>query len=180
MRIWNVAAVAISAAMMFGATVGVKAQGNAMQSGSSLPAGVQAQMPHDIPYGTISLAEAQRIVAAVLAESAKRHWHESCAVVEGNGQLVLFEKQDNTQYGSTQEAIAKAVSAALYRRDTVEFTGGVTHGAPFLMQLQGVNAVPGGESIVRNGHAIGGLGCSGGTGEQDMYLGKIGLAALGG
>jgi uncharacterized protein GlcG (DUF336 family) len=179
MRMWDMAAVAIATAMVFGAAASAEAQGQKGASGG-LPPGVQAQVPDNIPYGSISLDQAKRVVEAALAEAAKHQWPEACAVVEGNGQLVVFERRDQTQYGSIQAAIAKAESAALYRRTTAEWAGAVAHGAAFLMQLPGVNAVPGGEPIVAGGHLLGGLGCSGGTGEQDMYIGKIGLAALGG
>jgi uncharacterized protein GlcG (DUF336 family) len=177
MRAITKAAVAVSIAMMMAPAL----QAQAQNGSDALPKNVAAKMPFDAPYGQpISLASARKVVDAALAEAAKRHWNEACAVVEGNGQLVLFEKQDNTQYGSTLAAVDKAKSAALYRRPTAVWAGAVAHGASFLMQLAGVNAVPGGLPIVEGGRLIGGLGCSGGTGEQDIFLAKTGLKALAG
>jgi uncharacterized protein GlcG (DUF336 family) len=141
---------------------------------------VPAALPYDIPYGPpITLDQAKTAVNGALAESAKHHWKESCAVVEGNGQLVLFEKEDDTQYASTKIALDKAKSAAFYRRSTTVFHNAMEHGYPYVLRLADANPVPGGEPIVMGGKVIGGLGCSGGTGGQDVVVVKAGLKALG-
>jgi uncharacterized protein GlcG (DUF336 family) len=174
MRAKSVLAAAVSAVVALGLAAGAQAQNK-----SDLPAGVPEAMPFNVPYGQpISLELARRVVAAALAESSKHHWKEACAVVEGNGQLVLFEKQDDTQYGSVNVALDKAKSAALYRRPTTVFNEATKHGGVYVMQLAGSTAVPGGLPVVENGKLIGGLGCSGGTGDQDIVVAKAGLEVL--
>jgi uncharacterized protein GlcG (DUF336 family) len=99
------------------------------------------------------------------------------AIVEPNGSLVAFQKMDNTQYGSINVAMDKANSAALYRRPTSAFHNALKAGNTYVMQLRGANAVPGGLPIVVGGKLVGGIGSSGGTGEQDTQVSEAGLAA---
>jgi glc operon protein GlcG len=141
----------------------------------------QAQQKGPPSYGApITLAQAQKIAAAAFAESAKQGWREAVAIVEPNGSLVYFGKMDDTQYGSIKVALNKATSAALFRRPTKAFHDGLAKGPQniYLMQLEGANAVPGGLLIMSGGKIIGGLGCSGATGAQDIQVCEAGLAAV--
>ena len=71
------------------------------------------------PYGTpISLEEAKKAAAPAIAEARKNSWLMAVAVVDPAGNLVYFEKMDGTQTGSVAVAIAKARSAALFKRST--------------------------------------------------------------
>jgi glc operon protein GlcG len=134
-----------------------------------------------LPYGNpVSLAQAQTITAAALAQSAKMGLAESVAIVEPNGQLVSYVKMDGTQYGSTLVAMNKAISAAEFRRPTKVFRDLIAKGPEFnyLLQLGAANSVPGGLLIVSGGKIVGGLGCSGGTGDEDIQVCQAGLDAL--
>jgi len=142
---------------------------------------VHAQSKGPLPYGSpITLAQAQKLAAAAMAHAAKNKWEEAIAIVEPNGQLVYYAKMDDTQYGSMKVALGKATSAALFRRPTKVFHDLLAKGAAFnyLLQLEGANSVPGGIPIVVNGQIIGGIGCSGVTGDQDVEICEAGLAGL--
>ena len=148
---------------------------------AGLLAGAPAQAQGPLPYGApITLAQAQKIAAAARAQSAKMNITEAVAIVEPNGDLVYFSKMDDTQYGSIKVALNKARSAALFRRPTKVFHDLLAKGPSFayLTELEGANAVPGGLLIVANGKIIGGIGCSGGTGEEDVKVCDAGLAAV--
>ena len=146
---------------------------------AAMPARAQQTGPS---YGpTITLAQAQKIAAGVRAEAAKNHWHEAVAIVEPNGALVYFAKMEDTQYGSIKVALNKATSAALFRRTTKAFQQGLEKGMSktiYLLELEGANAVPGGIPIMSGGKIIGGIGCSGETGDQDIQMCQAGLKAL--
>src|SRR5450755_3518683 len=78
--------------------------------------GAWAQMPS---YGTsINLEQAKKVVAAAQAEARKNSWPMAIAVFDTAGQLVAFEKMDDTQTGSIAVAQDKGKSAAIYRRPT--------------------------------------------------------------
>lgn len=133
------------------------------------------------PYGTpINLAAAKKAIAAAEAEAAKQGWKMAIAIVEPTGDLVLFSKMDDTQYGSIKVALNKATSAAKFRRPTKVFHDLMAKGPEFLYltQLEGANGVPGGLPVVAGGKIVGGIGCSGGTGAQDTQVCEAGLAAL--
>lgn len=134
-----------------------------------------------LPYGTpITLKQAETIAAAARAQSTKMGIEESIAIVEPTGELVYFAKMDDTQYGSTLVAMNKAVSTAQFRRPTKVFHDLIAKGADFnyLLQLGKANSVPGGLLVVSGGKIIGAVGCSGGTGAEDIEICQAGLNAL--
>lgn len=144
-----------------------------------LSAGIASAQQAPPAIGTpISLEMAQKVAAAALAEAKKINVPEAVAIVEPNGQLVYFAKMDNTQYASINVALDKAKSAALYRRPTMAFFNALKGGNTYVIQLRDSNAVPGGIPIVVDGKIIGGIGTSGGTGDQDVQCSEAGLAAL--
>jgi uncharacterized protein GlcG (DUF336 family) len=151
--------------------LGVRAQ--------TLPPGVPAVMPFDIPYGTpISLAEAKTVAAAALAAAAHWNWKEAVAIVDPDGELIYFEKMDGTLIASIAIAQDKARAAARFRRSTKLFEDLVDHGYPYVLTLHGVSASEGGLPLVVDGKLIGGIGCSGGTSAQDGVIAAAGVAAL--
>ena len=145
----------------------------------TLPPGVPAAMPFDIPYGApISLAEAQKVAAAAVAAASHWNWKEAVTIVDPDGELVFFEKMDGTQIASIGISQDKARAAARYRRATKVFQDGVDHGFPYLLSLRGVVAAEGGVPLVVDGKLIGAIGCSGGTSPQDGVVAAAGVAAL--
>ena len=76
-------------------------------------------------------------------------------------------------------AIAKAVTAAIYRGPTGEIAEGVDIRLAIATQGKRIN-LPGGLPIIVNGRCIGGVGVGSGTGEQDRICANAGLAALDG
>ena len=79
-----------------------------------------AQMPN--PHGQpINLEKAKMVAAPALDEARKNNWTVAVAIVDIAGNLVYFEKMDNTQTGSVNVAIDKARSAALFKRPTKVF-----------------------------------------------------------
>jgi glc operon protein GlcG len=145
----------------------------------TLPPGVPAVMPFDIPYGTpISLAQAKKVAAA--AEAAAQHWNwkEAVAIVDPDGELVFFERMDGTQIASIGIAEDKARAAARYRRPTKLFQDLVDHGHVNFLSLRGVVAAEGGLPLIVDGKLIGAIGCSGGTSPQDQVIAVAGAAAL--
>jgi uncharacterized protein GlcG (DUF336 family) len=102
------------------------------------------------------------------------------AVVDNAGQLVAFERMDNTQTASTGISQDKAASAAMYRRPTKAFQDVLAAGGVGLrvLTLRGANAVEGGLPLIADGKIVGAIGVSGGTSEQDGMVAKAGTDAL--
>lgn len=139
--------------------------------------GAQAQFT---PYGTITLAQAQKAVAAAEAEARKNGWPLAIAVVDASGQLVAFARMDNTQFASVNIAQDKAWSAASFRRPTKAFQDGLAGGGAGLrlLALRGASPVEGGLPIIVDGKVIGGIGTSGAQGHEDAVAAKAGADAL--
>lgn len=138
-----------------------------------------AQMPN--PYGMpISLENAKKAAAPAMAEAAKNNWNMAVAIVDPSGNLVYYEKMDNTQLGSANVAIDKARSAALFKRPTKAFQDALAAGGDSvrLLRLQGVVPVEGGIPLVMDGKIVGAIGMSGATSAQDAQCAKAGADAV--
>ena len=141
--------------------------------------GAAAQSP--APYGApIGVEAAKKAAAASLAEARKNNWNMSVAITDAGGSLVYFEKMDLTQTGSTNVAIGKARSAALFKRPTMAFQQGLAGGGAGLrlLQLEGAVSVGGGQPIIVDGKMVGAIGLSGGSAEQDDQCAQAGANAL--
>ena len=131
-------------------------------------------------YGSnISHELARKTLSAAIAEARKQSLPMAVAVVDTAGQLVAFERLDNTQTASTAIAQDKAVSAAIYRRPSKVFQDLVAGGGVGLrvLTLRGAIAVEGGVPITVDGKIVGAIGVSGGSSEQDGVIAKAGLEA---
>ncbi|MCI4429156.1 MAG: heme-binding protein [Burkholderiales bacterium] len=138
----------------------------------------QAQVPQ---YGlNINSEQAHKALAAAIADARKQNLPMAVAIVDTAGQLVAFDRMDNTQTASIAVSQDKAVSAAMYRRPTKAFQDALAGGGAGLrvLTLRGANAVEGGLPIVVDGKIIGAIGVSGGSAEQDGVVAKAGLDGL--
>ena len=141
-------------------------------------ASVRAQT---MSYGTPITSEAAKKVAApALAEARKNQWNMAIAIVDTAGDLVYFERMDDTQAGSVNVAIDKARSAARFKRPTKAFQDALAAGGEGLriLALQGAVPVDGGVPLVVGGRIVGAIGVSGGTSAQDGQVAAAGVAAL--
>ena len=138
--------------------------------------GTPDAMPFDIPYGqSIGLERAKQVVAAAEAEAKKRNWKMNIAVVDTNGEIVMFERMEGAQIASGPISIGKARTAARFRRESRVFYNVFEGGHGYISTLDpGLVASPGGFPLVEGGKLIGAVGCSGGTGDQDAAICKVG------
>jgi uncharacterized protein GlcG (DUF336 family) len=138
--------------------------------------GTPDKMPFDIPYGmSIGLEQAKQVMAAAEAEAKKRNWKMNIAVVDTNGELVQFERMEGAQIASGSISVNKARTAARYRRESRAFFNAYETGHGYVATLDPtLVASPGGFPLVEGGKLIGAIGCSGGTGDQDAAICKVG------
>jgi uncharacterized protein GlcG (DUF336 family) len=132
-------------------------------------------------YGpSITADTAKTIAPAALAEAKRHGWTMAIAIVDTHGELVYFERMDDVQVGSVDVAIAKARSAARFKRATKAFQDGVAAGGEGLrlLALEGAVPVEGGVPLVVDGKIVGAIGASGGTSQQDGIVASAGVAAL--
>lgn len=128
----------------------------------------KAQMPN--PYGpNVTSETAKKVAEAALAEARKNSWTMAAAIVDTSGTLVYFERIDNTQNGSSQVAINKARSAALFKRPTKALQDALAAGGEGwrVLKIEGAVPLEGGVPLIVDGKIIGAVGVSGGASAQD-------------
>jgi uncharacterized protein GlcG (DUF336 family) len=142
--------------------------------------GTPEKMPFDIPYGqSIGLERAKQVMAAAEAEAKKRNWKMNIAVVDTNGELVHFSRMEGAQIASGSISIGKARTAARFRRESRAFYNAFETGHSYVATLDPtLVASPGGFPLVEGGKLIGAVGCSGGTGDQDAAVCKVGAEVV--
>ncbi|WP_422748702.1 GlcG/HbpS family heme-binding protein [Mycobacterium sp. WMMD1722] len=130
----------------------------------------------------LDLATAQRIVAAALAEAARRSVLVSAAVVDAGGHLIAFGRMDGAEIAGPVLAVDKAYTAVANRIATAELAGLAAPGG----ELFGLHANGGGRFVIFGGGVpitvgdaiVGGVGVSGASTADDDACARAGLAVL--
>ena len=134
----------------------------------------------------IEAQEARLIVDAAIAKSKEIGVLETVCVVDDGGFPVVLERMDGARITGPQIAWNKAFTAAGHKRSTHLFNTAPNGPALPGNEAYGIQlsfegrfaAFVGGFPIVVNDEVIGGIGLSGGNGEQDTAAGLAGLQAL--
>jgi glc operon protein GlcG len=132
------------------------------------------------PYGmSIGFDAAKKAMAAAEAEAKKNNWPVAIAIVDTGGHLIAFSRIDNTQIGSVDIAIGKAVTANSLKRPTKALQDGIAQGGGNLrlLAVKGLYPLEGGVPIVVDGKIIGAIGVSGVTSQQDAEVAMAGANA---
>ena len=134
-----------------------------------------------VAYGTpITLENAKKILSAAESFALGKQYTVAIAIVDTGGNLVAFEKMDNTQVGSIEVAMGKAKTANNFKRPTKALEDAVANGGVGLRVLAlPVYPLEGGEPIFSaDGKIIGAIGVSGMTSGQDVEVVKAALAGV--
>lgn len=137
------------------------------------------QLPN--PYGSsIALDSSRKVAALAIAEAHKNNWTMAIAIVDTSGNLVYFEKMDETQTASVNVSIDKARSAVLYKRPTKALQNMLAAGGAGLrvLGLEGAVPVEGGVPLLVDGKIVGAIGVSGDTSDHDGQCAQAGAAGL--
>ena len=134
----------------------------------------------------LELAEARAMAAAAIAKAHAIGVLETVCIVDDGGYPLVLERMDGARITGPQIAWNKAFTAAGHKRSTHLFNtppngpalpGNEAFGIQW--SFEGKFAVfVGGFPIVVNDEVIGGVGLSGGNGEQDTACGVAALQAL--
>jgi len=126
----------------------------------------------------ITLADARRIIAAAESEAEKIGQPMNIAVADAGGNLVAHIRMDKAWMGSIDISIKKAWTARAFDIATKDLAGHSQSGDQFF----GIHAsndgkvmiFAGGVPLKKDGEVVGGLGVSGGSGEQDQQVAEAG------
>lgn len=134
----------------------------------------------------LELKEARQMIDAAIAKAKEIGVLETVCIVDDGGYPLALERMDGARVTGPQIAWNKAFTAAGHKRSTHLFNtppngpalpGNEAFGIQW--SFEGKFAVfVGGFPVVVNGEVIGGVGLSGGNGEQDTACGVAALEAL--
>lgn len=127
----------------------------------------------------ITLEAAKKMAAAGEAEARKNGWTVCIAIVDANGDLILFQKIDETQPGSIKVSQGKARTAALFKRPSKAIEEMIAGGKTAFLSVEGIIPIQGGLPVIADGKVIGAVGVSGVTSAQDEQIATAALAVLG-
>jgi uncharacterized protein GlcG (DUF336 family) len=134
-------------------------------------------------FRQIGIEPALRLLDEVRAEAARQGLLVAAAVADRGGNAVASARMDGAPLGAMTLAVDKAYTAVLWEVPTGEFMSSTQPGGAdwgFNTTTGGrVVVYAGGLPIVAGGELLGGLGVSGGTGEQDEACARAALAATG-
>ncbi|HYL81645.1 MAG TPA: heme-binding protein [Candidatus Acidoferrum sp.] len=126
-----------------------------------------------------------RILQAAVRKAQEGGIPMSVAVVDEATQLLGFARTDGGKPHNIRVALVKARTAASNRLPTgkINSTGQplsdlMAIALPLAAGTDTYLAFAGGLPIMVDGHCVGGVGVSGGTGEQDTVVAQAGLSAL--
>jgi uncharacterized protein GlcG (DUF336 family) len=131
----------------------------------------------------LTLEMAEQALRAAQTRARELGTPMTITVVDEGGRLVLCARGNETGFFTPVTSKAKAVAAAAFRRSTTELAELAAKGSafwktvPVILEGQAL-PTPGGAPIQRAGRTIGGIGCGGGTGEQDQQCADAGAAAV--
>lgn len=134
----------------------------------------------------LELAEARVMSLAALAKAKEIGVTETVCITDEGGFPLVLERMDGARVTGPQIAWNKAFTAAGHKRSTHLFNtlpngpalpGNEAFGIQWSFEGK-FSVFVGGYPIVVNGEVIGGVGLSGGNGEQDTACGVAALQAL--
>lgn len=129
-----------------------------------------------------SLDDARRIIAAAEAKAEEIGQPSNIAVVDAGGNLVAHIRMDGAWIGSVAISIDKAFTARAFDISTADLAAHAGPGGQFF-GISGSNhgrvmIFAGGVPLRVDGRVVGGVGVSGGSGEQDQLVADAGAAAF--
>ena len=137
-------------------------------------------MPRNTP--TLTLAEAEAILAGAKAKVLELGVNMSVSVVDPRGDLITMMRTDGASWRTPPISRAKAVAASCFGRASGELTENAL--APVfrgLMAMEGGHMIPGQGAlpVFRDGVLVGAVGGSGGTAQEDEDCSLAGIEAAG-
>lgn len=130
----------------------------------------------------ITLAEAQKVIAAAEKKSKELDVKMDIAVVDSGANLTAFARMDGAWLGSVDIAIKKAKTARYFDMNTGEI-GKLSQPGESLFNIEhsnnGLITFPGGVPLKnKNGEIIGAVGVSGSSVENDHAVATFGAESI--
>ena len=116
------------------------------------------------------------VMDAAEASANKAGYRVVIAIVDAGGNLLELRRTEGAQPASSQVAIDKARTAAIFVRPSREIEEQVSAGRFGALALHGAAALTGGIPLTADGEVVGAIGTSGETPDEDESVSKAGAA----
>ena len=127
----------------------------------------------------ISLAMARTMADATLAECKSKGFNTAAAVVDRAGQIIVILRDEQASAQMVEMARRKAYTARMFRMSTADFAKRTLDPAYAPQRdVADILALSGGVPVLVGNEAIGGIGSSGSSLEQDDACARAGLAKV--
>ena len=130
----------------------------------------------------VSLDDARRVIAAAEKKAREIGQPMNIAVVDAGGNLVSHVRMDDAWIGSINISINKAFTARAFNIATKQLADLAKPGGDFygihVSNRGRVMIFAGGIPLKRDGKVVGGIGVSGGSGDQDQSVAEAGSNAF--
>ena len=127
----------------------------------------------------LTAADVQTVIEASAAHATAQGWGVTIAVADDGGHLLGLRRLDGAAPISAHIAPAKALTAAMGRKESGAFEKMINDGrTAFLSAPYVAGMLTGGVPIVVDGQVIGSVGVSGVKPEQDVAVAQAGIDAL--
>jgi glc operon protein GlcG len=137
-----------------------------------------AEEPITIEKKVLSLAAANRLVAAATEEARSRGLGVVVVVVDDAGNIIQLSRMDTAQVASVNVGIGKARTAAIYRRPSRVFEEQIRNGRVAALALADATPLQGGVPVLIDGKVVGAVGVSGDSPQADEEIAMAGAQAL--
>ena len=131
-------------------------------------------------YRALDLARAKRLIDAVEQYAQQQGKKAVIAVCNSEGNPIAVHVMDGAFLVSYEVAVKKAYTSVAVKMSTMELSKIAQPGGTFygLANLDKMVIFGGGVPLMENGKIVGGLGVSGGTGEEDHALCEYALSVF--
>src|SRR5258705_3328623 len=127
----------------------------------------------------LTLAGAEKVVAAAVSEARRLKTTGAVAVVDDGGNLLALSRIDGTFAAAGRISTGKARTAALFKKPTRAFEEIIGKGRTAMVALEDFTPLEGGIPLTVDGQIIGAVGVSGAaSAQQDEELAVAAAAAL--
>src|SRR2546428_7592936 len=128
---------------------------------------------------TLTLAGAEKVLAAALSEARRLKTTGAIAVVDDGGNLLALSRIDGTFAAAGRISAGKARTAALFKKPTRAFEEIIGKGRTAMIALEDFTPLEGGIPLTVDGQIVGAVGVSGAaSAQQDEELAVAAAAAL--
>ena len=139
-------------------------------------------MSDTIPSSAISLAGAQKVLAAAMAKADEIGLAACIAICDPGGHPILTARMDGAPILSMTIANDKAYSVIAFKGMPTHAWWGAIENEPALVHgithTDRLIVFGGGVGLRSGGGLVGGIGVSGGSAQQDQSIAEAGAAAL--